>query len=81
MQARVRAMAQGDADHLFGRRHLEIERHFQLAHQAFNVGIDDVPTVFAQMSGDAVGAGGLGETRRPQRIGQMAARALRTVAT
>src|SRR4029077_18479660 len=39
----------------------------------FDVGIDDVPTVLAQMGGDAVGARGLGKARGTQRIGQLAA--------
>ncbi len=70
---RVRAMAQGDGDHLLGRRHLEIQRHLEIPHQTVDVGIDDVAPVLAQMRGDAVGAGRLGQACRPQRVGQMPA--------
>src|SRR3982751_2053277 len=66
-------MTQRDVDHFLGRRHLEIERYLEVAHQARDVVIDDVAAIFTQMRGNAVGTGGLGETRRPQRIGQMAA--------
>ena len=69
----MRAVTQRDIDHLVGRRHLEIERQLQLAHQAFDVAIDDVPAILAQMGGDAVGARGLGDARGPERIGQPAA--------
>jgi hypothetical protein len=69
----MRPMAERNADHLLGRGHLEVQRHLELAHQAFDVGIDDVPAVLAQMGGDAVGAGRLGDARGAQRIGQLAA--------
>jgi hypothetical protein len=66
-------VAQRDVDHLLSRRHLEVERQLELAHQAFDVVVDDVPAVLAQVGGDAVGAGGLGDARGPERIGQPAA--------
>ena len=77
----MRPVAQRDGDHLLGRRHLEVERHLELAHQAVDVVVDDVPAILAQMRGDAVGAGGRGDARGAQRIGQRPPRALRTVAT
>ncbi len=69
----VRPVAQGDVDHLLRCRHLEVERHLEFAHQPVDVGIDDVASIFAQMGGNAVGAGRLGDTCRAQRIGQMPA--------
>ena len=63
-------MTQGDVDHLPGRRHLEVERHLELAHQSVDVGVDDMAPVLAQMRRDAVGAGRLGQARCAQGIGQ-----------
>ena len=45
-----------DADHLIGRRHLQVERCFDLRLQARNVLVADVAAILAQMGSDAVGA-------------------------
>ena len=50
----VRPRGERDADHLVGRRHLEVERHRQLP-QRRDVGIADMPAVLAQMRRDPVG--------------------------
>jgi len=75
------AVAQRDADHLLGRGHLEVERHLELAHQAFNVAVDDVPAILAQMGGDAVGAAASAMRAARSGSGSLPPRALRTVAT
>ncbi len=53
----MRLVPERDFEHRLGRRHFEIERHRQLARQTRNVVVGDVAAVFAQMGGDAVGAG------------------------
>ena len=63
--SRMRAVAQRDVDNLPGRRHFEVERHLEVAHQTRDVLVDDVPAIFAQMRGDAIGAGGFGQARGP----------------
>ncbi len=69
----VWAVLERNGDHLGRRRHLEIERDFELAHQSLDVRIDDMAAILAQMRGDAVGAGLGGDRRGTQRIGQLAA--------
>ena len=69
----VRAVGEGDRQHLLGRRHLEVQRQVDLGHQPVDVVVGDVPPVLAQMGGDAVGAGGGGHDRRPHRVGMVAA--------
>jgi hypothetical protein len=68
----VRAVAQGDGQHLVGDRHLQVQGlaglGAQLA-QRGDVGIGDVAAILAQMGGDAVGAGRQGLARRADRIG------------
>src|SRR5262249_14998288 len=54
---RVRAGVDGDADHLLGCRHFEIERLGDVRLQACNIVVADVSAGLAQMRGDAVGAG------------------------
>ena len=71
--AGVRHVAQGDGQHLLGRRHLEIERPGQLALEPGDVGVGDVAAILAQVRGDAVGAGLDGQLRGAQRIGMAAA--------
>ena len=66
---RVRPVAQRDRLHLVGRGHLEVEGQRQLGDQRRDVGVGDVAPVLAQMRGDAVGAGRLGELRGAQRVG------------
>ena len=66
-------MAQGNRDHLLGRRHLEIQRPGDRLFQPRHVGVADVPPVLAQVRGDAVGAGLDRGERRAHRIGMVAA--------
>ena len=51
----MRPQLRGEADHLGGRRHLEIERHEELPLEAPHIRIADVAPVLAEMGGDAVG--------------------------
>ena len=53
----VRLMAKRDGEHLLGRRHFEVQRQVDLGHQPVDVVVGDVAAVFAQVRGDAVGAG------------------------
>ena len=53
----VRGGGNRDPHHFLGGRHFEIERLGELTLQPRNVVIADVPTIFAQMRGDSVGAG------------------------
>ncbi len=53
----MRAHLAGDAHHLRRRRHFEIERLCNALLEARDVVVDDVAAIFAQMRGDAVGAG------------------------
>ncbi len=64
----VRAQPSGQADHLRGRRHLEVERHEDLAPQPLDVLVADVATILAKMRRDAVGAGQHREMGGPDRI-------------
>ena len=57
----VRPVAERDRLHLGGRGHLEVQGQRQRGHQRRDVGVGDVAAVLAQVRGDAVGAGGLGE--------------------
>jgi hypothetical protein len=68
----VRPGLQGDADHLVGDRHLEVQRLAALAAQVGqhgDVGVADVAAVLAQVGGDAVGAGRQGQLGGPHRLG------------
>ena len=65
----VRPGLERDRHHLVGRRHLEIERLGDLGLEPRDVVIADVAAVFAQMRGDAVGAGLDRELGRAHRIG------------
>ena len=69
----MRPGAERDRDHLVGRRHLEIQRLVDLGLQARDVVVADMAAVFAQMRGDAVGAGLDRELRGAHRIGMAAA--------
>ena len=57
----VRAQPFGDAEHLIGARHLEVERGTNDGEQGVEVGVLDMTAVLAQVRGDAVGAGGFAE--------------------
>ena len=69
----MRLGLQRDRDHVVGRRHFEIERLGNLGLQPRDVVVADVAAILAQMRGDAVGAGLLGELGRAHRIGMTAA--------
>ena len=66
----MRPEALGEGDHLVGGGHFEVERLRQFARQPRHVGVADMAPVLAQVSGDAVGAGGDGEKRGADRVGQ-----------
>ena len=70
---RVRPGRERDGDHLVGRRHLEVERHGDLALQPRDVVVADVAAVLAQVRGDAVGAGRDRHHGRAHRIGMPSA--------
>jgi hypothetical protein len=57
-----------DAEHFVGAGQFEIERDAEGAHEAVDVGILDVPAVFAEVRGDAVGAGAYAEFGGGDRI-------------
>ena len=63
----------GDADHLVGRRHFEVELDLRQRAQPAHVLVLDVPAVFAQVHGDAVGAAQVRFDRRPDRVGLVGA--------
>ena len=71
--AGVRLDAQGDVEHLVGRRHLEIERLGDRRLQPLHVVVADVAAILAQMRGDAVGAGLDRQQRGAHGIGNRAA--------
>ena len=64
-------MGERDREHLVGRRHLEVERKGDAPHQSVDVGVGDVPPVFAQVRRDAVGPRPLGGLGGAQRIGML----------
>jgi len=63
-------------DHLPSGRHLEIELDLGMGAQASNVIILDMPPVFSEMDGDAVGSAMMGLYGRPDRVGIVAASGL-----
>ena len=65
----MRPRPQCERGHLFGRRPLEIERLGDLGFEARDVVVANVAAIFAQMRGDAVGAGGDRDPGCRQRIG------------
>jgi hypothetical protein len=66
--AEVRFGLTGDRQHLFGDRHLKIHAGIQRLAQDTHIAIGNMATVFAQMHGNAVGAGLLGDKGRLNRI-------------
>jgi hypothetical protein len=68
----VRAVAECNRQHFIGRCHFEIEWQGNLHHQPLNVGVADMPTVLAQVCGNAVGPGLGGDFSGPERIGMIA---------
>ena len=62
-----------DVEHLLGRRHFEIERLRNGGLDPRHIFVADVTAVFAQMRGDAIGAGVDGEFGGAQRIRHVAA--------
>ena len=66
-------MRQAIADHLVGRRHLEVELDVRQLAQPAHVLVLDVAPVLAQVHGDAVGAAEVRLDRRPHRVGLVGA--------
>ncbi len=64
----VRAHAQRDLQHLARHRRLQIHARFQLRAQSLDVAVLDMAPVLAQMQGDGVGAGALGEQGGAHRV-------------
>ena len=58
-----------DAQHLVGRRHLQVQHAAHGLAQHPHVAVLDVAAVLAQVDGDAVGARQLAQRRRRDRIG------------
>ena len=65
---RMRPQLRGEADHLGGRRHLEIERHEELPLEALHVLVPDMAPVLAQMGRDPVGPRQDRQMRGPDRV-------------
>lgn len=65
----VRANLARELEDRRGHRRFEIQERLHRAAQHANVALLDVPAVFPQMYGDAIGAGQLAERRRRHRIG------------
>lgn len=78
--AEVRFGFAGDRQHLFSDRHFKIHAGVQRLAQDTHIAIGDMATVFAQMHGNAVGAGLFGNESRLNRIREAVPRALRKVA-
>ncbi len=57
-----RRQSAGDSHHFRRDRHLEVELGAHGRHERGDIGVLDVPAVFAQMHGDAVRAAALGRT-------------------
>ena len=74
-------MLQRNRQHLFGRRHFEVQRDIEGHAQPRDVAVGYVPAVFAQMRRDAVRTGFRRQLGRAYRIGNAPPRAWRTVAT
>ena len=64
----MRTRVQGNAHHLVGRRHFEIQRLADLAAQARHVLVADMAAILAQVGGDAVRACRDRQQRRAHRI-------------
>ena len=69
----VGAVGERDRQHFGGRRHFQVQGQGDLGHQAINVGIGDMPPIFAQVGGDPVGPGGGGGVGCAHRIGMRSA--------
>jgi hypothetical protein len=65
----LRPQVAGDADHLVGRGHLQIELDVHQLAQATHVPILDVAPVLAQVDRDPVGSAQVRLDRRPHRVG------------
>ena len=64
-----RAILDRDVEHRVRHGHLEVDARLRGAHEHFHVANLDVPPVLAQVHGDAVRTGLLGEQRGQDRIG------------
>jgi hypothetical protein len=60
---------EGKRNHLVHGRKLHVQRRRHVPNDTADVIVGDVPAIFAQMSGDPVGARGHGQMSRPHRIG------------
>ena len=69
----MRAVGEGDFQHLLGRGHLQIQRQIGRILNTADVRIADMAAVFAQMCGDAIAADTRYDFRRAHRIGMLAA--------
>ena len=65
----VRLHVTGDGDHLFGCRHLEIERQSNGVLKSVDIRVPNMAPVLAKVRCDAVRAGRLGGECRPDRVG------------
>ena len=65
---RMRAMPEGDVQHLLGRGHFEVQRQINFPGQAFDIGIGNMPAVFPQMCRDTVRTGFSRHTSRAHRV-------------
>ena len=66
-------VAQRDLQHLLGRGHFKVQGQVDLGHQPVDIAIGNVAAVFAEVRGDAVGAGLGSDDGRAHRIGMVAA--------
>ncbi len=64
----VRLDAAGDADHLFGHRHLQIHSGLNGLAQDLHIAVGDVAAIFSQMHGNAIGPGLFGHEGGLNRI-------------
>src|SRR5690606_20635373 len=69
----MRAVAQGDLDHFFSRRHLEVERQIGRLLDPLQVLVTDVPAVLAQVGGNPVAADARDDLRSAHGVGVIAA--------
>ncbi len=60
--------AAGDADHLFGHRHLQVHSGLDSLAQDLHIAVGDVAAIFTQMHGNAIGPGLFGHERGLYRI-------------
>ena len=64
----MRLCSQSDLHHLLGGGHFKVQWDGDRGTDVGNIGIADMPSVFAQMRGDAVRTGCLGHNSCPHRV-------------